>query len=63
MSRTRMSFSQKRRARLAKKFDQLERLEPRMPVTEPISFPALSLSALGGLRQLGIMDVMGGVTP
>ncbi len=60
MSRYRLSFSEKRRARLAKKVDRLDRLEPRIPVTEPISFTAMSLGALRGLAQLGIMDAQGG---
>jgi len=63
MSRPRKSFSEKRRARLARKFDHLDCLEPRIPVTEPISFTALSVSALRGLAALGIMDASGGLLP
>ncbi len=60
MSRHRLSFAEKRRARLARKFDRLDSLEPRIPVTEPISFTAMSLGALRGLTAIGIMDAMGG---
>jgi RHS repeat-associated protein len=60
MPRLRVSFTERRRARLARKFDRIERLETRNTVTEPISVTGLSVSALRGLAQLGIAQVHGG---
>ena len=59
MSR-RQNFTEKRRARLRKAVNRVERLEPRNTITEPISVTALSLSALHGLGQFGIVQVHGG---
>ncbi len=59
MSR-RQSFTEKRRARLAMKWDRLEKLESKHTITEPISVLALSTSAMRGLVQLGIMQADGG---
>jgi len=60
MGYLRLSFTERRRARLAKKVDQLDRLESRTTITEPISFTGLSVSALRGLAELGLMTVGGG---
>ncbi len=61
MSRRRhmLSFTERRRASLAKKVVQLERLETRNTITEPISVLGLSLSALRELVRLGIVGVNG----
>jgi hypothetical protein len=59
MSR-RPSYTEKRRARLAMKWDRLQQLEPKNTITEPISVFALSTSALRGLAQIGIMEADGG---
>ncbi len=58
--RLRLSFTERRRRMLAKKIDRLDRLEARTTITEPISFTGLSISALRGLVQLGLMSVYGG---
>ena len=55
-----ISFTEKRRARLRKAVDRIDQLEPRTTITEPISVTALSVSALRGLAQLGIIQVHGG---
>ena len=55
-----LSFTERRRRRLAKKVDQIDRLESRTTITEPISLTGLSISALRGLVQLGIMHPNGG---
>ena len=60
MSRRRLSFTERRRARLARKSAQLDRLETRNTITEPISFTGLALSSMRGLAQLGIMQADGG---
>ena len=61
MSRRRKpSFTEKRRARLAMKWDRLEKLETKNTITEPISVLGLSISAFRGLAQLGIMSADGG---
>ena len=59
MSRHRISFTEKRRRKLARK-SSLERLELRNTMTEPISVAALSVSAMRGLAQMGIMSADGG---
>ena len=59
MSR-RLSFTERRRARLALKSARLDRLETRNTMTEPISVTALSLTAFRGLAQLGMMHSDGG---
>ena len=60
MPRLRLSFTERRRARLARRVDLLDRLEPRSNA-EPITVTALTLGALPALSQLGIMDEwMGG---
>ena len=58
MSRRRhmLSFTERRRASLAKKVAQLDQLETRNTITEPISVVALSVSAFTGLARLGIMS-------
>ena len=56
----RRSFTEMRRARLAMKWDRLEKLERKNTITEPISVLGLSVSALHGLGQLGIMPADGG---
>ncbi len=58
--RLRLSFTERRRRMLAKKVDRLDRLEARTTITEPISFTGLSISALRGLVQLGLMSIYGG---
>ncbi len=58
--RLHLSFTEHRRRRLAKKVDLLDRLESRTTITEPISFTGLSISALRGLLQLGLMSAFGG---
>ena len=55
-----LSYTERRRARLALKFGRLDQLETRNTITEPISVTALSLTALRGLAQLGIMQADGG---
>ena len=60
MSRRRLSFTERRRRALALKSAQLDRLETRNTITEPISVTGLSLSAFRGLAQLGIMQADGG---
>ena len=55
----RLSFTERRRRRLAKKVDQLDRLESRTTITEPISFTGLAISSLRSLVQLGIMNPYG----
>src|SRR5262249_10831485 len=42
------------------KFDLLDRLESKTTITEPISVTGLSISALRGMIQLGIMHPNGG---
>ena len=59
MSRRKLSFTEKRRASLAMKWDRIERLESKNTITEPISVTALSLTAFRGLAQLGIMRADG----
>ena len=60
MSRRKLSFTEKRRDRLAMKWDQIEKLETKSTITEPISVLGLSVSAFRGLAQLGIMQADGG---
>jgi hypothetical protein len=60
MSRRKLSFTEKRRARLAMKFGRLDRLETRNTITEPISVSGLSLSAFSAAANLGIMHADGG---
>ena len=59
MSPRRLSFSEKRRARLALKFGRLDRLENRNTMTEPISITGLALGSVRGLAQLGIVQADG----
>ncbi len=56
----RLSFTERRRARLALKFARMDRLETRNTITEPISVTGLALSSMRGLVQLGIMQADGG---
>ncbi len=51
MSSRRLSFTEKRRASLAKSVAHLDKLETRNTITEPISVLGLSLSAFRGLAQ------------
>ena len=60
MSRRRLSFTEKRRARLAMKWDRLEKLESRHTITEPISVLCAQHQCIRGLAQLGIMQADGG---
>jgi hypothetical protein len=54
MSKHRLSFTERRRANMAIKFERLEEMEKRAMITEPISVGALSL----GL-PLGIEAILG----
>ena len=56
----RLSFTERRRRRLAKKVDRLDRLETRNTITEPISISGLLIPAVSGLVRLGIMHPYGG---
>ncbi len=56
MSSRRLSFTEKRRAKLARSVAQLDKLETRNTITEPISVLGLSLTAFRGLAQIGLMD-------
>jgi hypothetical protein len=53
---SRQSYTDKRRAQLRRKFEVLDRLEKRSVVTEPISVLGLSMSAIRGSVQLGLMS-------
>jgi hypothetical protein len=57
--RLHLSFTERRRRKLARKVDHLDRLESRNTITEPISFTGLSISALRSMVQLGIMHPYG----
>ncbi len=64
--RLHLSFTERRRHRLAKKVDRLDRLESRTTITEPISFTGLAISALSPLVQLGFItrsDATGAISP
>jgi len=65
MSSRRLSFTEKRRARLRLQVDRLDRLETRNTITEPISVLGLSLSTYSGAARLGLMDInaLSGFTP
>ena len=54
MGRFRLSFTERRRARLAKQVNRLDRLETRNTITEPISLTALSLGLAPALMALGL---------
>ena len=56
----RLSFTERRRRRLAKKVDRIDRLETRNTITEPISITGLLIPAVSGLVRLGIMHPYGG---
>ena len=60
MSRRRKSFTEKRRARLAMKWDRLDKLESKNTITEPISLLGLATGSLRGMVQLGLMQADGG---
>jgi hypothetical protein len=60
MSRHRKSFTEKRRARLAMKWDRLDKLESKNTITEPISLLGLATGSLRGMVQLGLMQADGG---
>ena len=51
----RLSFTERRRRRLAKKVDRLDRLETRNTITEPISVTGLAINAMGGAVSLGFI--------
>ena len=53
--RLHLSFTERRRRRLAKKVDQLDRLEPRTAVAEPLSFTGLAIASIRGMLQLHFM--------
>ncbi|MGO9466349.1 MAG: hypothetical protein ACLQVF_19585, partial [Isosphaeraceae bacterium] len=55
MPRFKVSVSQRRRA-LAKKVDQLDRLESKVTITEPISVMGICIPALRTLAGIGPMD-------
>ncbi len=55
MSRIRLSFTERRRRRLALKVDRLDRLEKRSTVT-PFSAFSLAAGAFQGLAQVGLMQ-------
>ena len=55
MSFRRLSFTERRRRRLAKKVDRLDRLETRNTITEPISVTGLAINAIRGAVQLGFI--------
>ena len=61
MSRHRSGFTSRRRAYLAKKVSQLEVLETKNTITEPISVLGLSLGAMRGLALFGVMPADGWV--
>jgi hypothetical protein len=52
MSRIRLSFTERRRRKLALKVDRLDRLETRNAVT-PIGAAALGLGVVGGMHAMG----------
>jgi hypothetical protein len=52
MSRLRLSFTERRRRKLALKVDRLDRLEGRNAVT-PIGAAALGLGVIGGMHAMG----------
>jgi hypothetical protein len=56
MPRFKLSFTERRRARLAKKVNQLERLESKVTITEPISVMGLCIPALRTLAGIGLVD-------
>src|SRR5437763_7080774 len=60
MSLIRLSFTERRRRKLALKVASLDQLETRNTITEPISVLGLSVSAFRGLALLGIAQVNGG---
>ncbi|HZW34311.1 MAG TPA: hypothetical protein VFF52_26545, partial [Isosphaeraceae bacterium] len=60
MPRLRLSFQECRRRALCMRVRALEKLESKSTITEPISFTGLSLSAVRGLVQLGIVPTNGG---
>ena len=60
MSRRRKSFTEKRRARLAMRWDRLDRLESRQTITEPVSLLGLATGSLRGMVQLGLAQADGG---
>ncbi len=51
----RLSFTERRRRRLAKKVDRLDRLETKNTITEPISISGLAMTAMRGAAQLGFI--------
>ena len=57
MPRFRLSFTERRRRKLALKVEVFNRrLETRNTITEPISVLGLATGAFRGLAQLGIMQ-------
>ena len=53
------SFTERRRARLRKQVDRLDRLEKRSNA-EPVTVTALSLGTIPALVELGLMDAAAG---
>jgi RHS repeat-associated protein len=53
--RLHLSFTERRHRKLAKKVDQLDKLESRTTITEPLSFTGLALSSISGLLRFGFM--------
>ena len=62
MSRFRLSFTERRRRKLALRVDRLDQLEIRNTITEPISLTALSLGIPTGLLGLGMRGAGGGLS-
>lgn len=54
MARFFKSFSERRRARLARQVDRLEAMEPRTAITEPISLTAMILGIAPALATFGL---------
>ncbi len=54
MGRYRLSFSERRRARLAKQVDRIDILHDCNTITEPISLTAMSLGIAPALTALGL---------
>jgi hypothetical protein len=59
MARLRLSWTEKRRRRLARQVDRLDKLEPRSLIVEPINITLLA-QALRGAVQIGFIDAFGG---
>jgi len=62
MSSLRLTYTERRRARMARKFDRLDLLENRTTITEPISLTALSLGGWMAWMQAAAMPARGAGT-